>query len=60
MFLGHIIRHYYQNYLSSEGGLKSSYDDVVSVSNVLFGQWDPSTKTPIEKVHGPQGGLCKK
>ena len=32
-----------------KGGLKSSYDEVISaVDGLFFYQWDPSTATPIE------------
>ena len=33
--------------------LKSSYDDVISVVDDFFDQWDPSTATSMEEVHGP-------
>ena len=41
-----------------EGGLKSSYDDIISVVDDFFDQWDPSTATQIEEICGRQRGLC--
>ena len=33
-----------------EGGMKSSYDDVISAVDDCYDQWDPSTVTPTEEV----------
>ena len=45
-------------YIIYEGGLKSSYDEVISSVDNFFDQWDPSTATLMEEVPGPPGGLC--
>ena len=40
-----------------EGGLKSSYDDVMSAANDFLDQWNPSTAILMEDVCGQQKGL---
>ena len=42
-----------------EGGLKSSYDDIISVVGDFFNQWDTNTATPMEEVYEQQWGLLK-
>ena len=42
------------------GGLKSSYEDVISAADDLLDQWDPKTARPMEEVCGPQERLCCK
>ena len=44
--------------LTYKGGLKSSYDEVISAVDDFFDQWDPRTMTPIEEVCGLQGVRC--
>ena len=41
-----------------EGGLQSSYDDVISAADYFFDQWNASTAMPVEEVGGPQVRLC--
>ena len=41
-----------------DGGLKSTYDDVISAVDNYFDQWDPSTATPIVEVCRLLGELC--
>ena len=40
-----------------KGGLKSSYNDVISVGDDFFDQRDPSTGKPMKGVCGPQAEL---
>ena len=40
------------------GTLKSLYDGGISAVDDIFDQQDLSTETPMEKVYGPQEGLC--
>ena len=43
-----------------KGGLKGSYDDVISGGDDFFDQWDPSTATVMEKVYEMLGGTILK
>ena len=48
-----------KNWLSDEeGGLKSSYGDLISAVDDFLDQEDPSTATLMKEVCGPQEGLC--
>ena len=40
-----------------KGGLKSSYDDIISVAADFFYEWDPSIATPTEEAYRLQGEL---
>ena len=40
-----------------KGGLKSLYDNVISVVDDFFDQWDPSAATQIKVVCGLQGKI---
>ena len=42
------------------GGLKSLYDDVISIVDDVFNQRDPSTATLMEKVCESQGDPVEK
>ena len=48
----------YIHYALYEGGLKSSYDDVISAIDNFFNQRDLSPTTPVEVECEPQEGLC--
>ena len=56
------VENYFFTNCNYTGGLKSSCDDVMSISAVddFVNQWDPSTTTPMKEVCEPQGGLCQK
>ena len=38
--------------------MKSSSDDIIYAVDDFFDQWDPNTAIPMEKMCGPQQGLC--
>ena len=35
-----------------EGGLKSSYNDIIPIIDAFFNQWDPNTATQVKEVSG--------
>ena len=42
------------------GGLKSSYDDVISAADIFFEKWNSNAATPMEEVCGlPDGRYWK-